>query len=67
MKIQRGSDPDPSLTYKKYKPYLPPLFRRRCAYCLIPEDYAGGYDGMTVDHFLPRRYEALLPNGERKR
>jgi uncharacterized protein (TIGR02646 family) len=29
------------------------LFRRRCAYCLTPDDRLGGEEGMKVDHFHP--------------
>ena len=53
MRIERGPDPGPFSTHSKYKSYLQPLFRRRCAYCLTPDDRNGGSDGMTVDHFRP--------------
>ena len=60
MRIERGSDPGPFPTRPEYKAYLQPLFRRRCAYCLTPDDRSGGLDGMTVDHFWPTsRYPHL--------
>ncbi len=60
MRIERGRDPGPFRKAARYKPYLRPLFRRRCAYCLMPDDRLGGEDGMTVDHFLPEsRYRDL--------
>ena len=55
MKIVRGSDPGPFAKYGDYKPYLQPLFRSRCAYCISHEDVMGGYDAMEVDHFRPWR------------
>ena len=53
MKIVRGSDPGPFAKYGDYKPYLQPLFRSRCAYCISHEDVMGRYDAMQVDHFRP--------------
>lgn len=53
MKIVRGSDPGPFAKYGDYKPYLQPLFRSRCAYCISHEEVMGGYDAMEVDHFRP--------------
>ncbi len=41
------------IKYGAYKPYLQPLFRRRCAYCISHEDVMGRYDAMEVDHFRP--------------
>jgi uncharacterized protein (TIGR02646 family) len=61
MRIQRSDDPAPGSKYPQYKPHLQPLFRSRCAYCQTHERWRGGFEGMTVDHFLPRdRYENLL-------
>lgn len=61
MKIARGHDPGPYADYRDYKPHLRPIFRARCAYCLVPDDRLGGMEGMTVDHFLPQdRYVHLL-------
>lgn len=60
MRIERGPDPGPFSDPAAYKPHLRPLFRSRCAYCLVPDDRLGGEGGMTVDHFKPqRRYPAL--------
>jgi uncharacterized protein (TIGR02646 family) len=60
MRIERGPDPGPFSRHSEYKPYLQPLFRRRCAYCLTPDDRNGGLEGMTVDHFWPTsRYPYL--------
>ncbi len=60
MRIERGRDPGPFCKAAQYKPHLRPLFRRRCAYCLMPDDRLGGEDGMTVDHFRPEsRYHDL--------
>lgn len=54
MKIERGPDPGPFARHTDYKPFLRPLFRCRCAYCLTPDSRLGGEDGMTVDHFRPQ-------------
>lgn len=60
MKIERGEDPGPFRKAAQYKPHLRPLFRCRCAYCLMPDDRLGGEEGMTVDHFRPEsRYPDL--------
>lgn len=60
MRVERGPDPGPFRKAAQYKPHLRPLFRRRCAYCLMPDDRLGGEDGMTVDHFRPEsRYPDL--------
>jgi len=60
MRIERGPDPGPFSDPAGYRPHLRPLFRCRCAYCLMPDDRLGGEEGMTVDHFKPqRRYPAL--------
>jgi len=60
MRIQRGPDPGPFPKPAGYRPHLRPLFRCRCAYCLMPDDRLGGEEGMTVDHFKPQtRYPAL--------
>jgi len=60
MKIERGPDPGPFAAHGEYKPYLQPIFRSRCAYCLTPDDRTGGIDGMTIDHFWPTsRYPHL--------
>ena len=57
----RPDDPAPGSTYPQYKPHLQPLFRYRCAHCQTHEKWRGGFEGMTVDHFLPRdRYQQLL-------
>jgi uncharacterized protein (TIGR02646 family) len=57
MRIERGNDPGPfnnPRDYKrKYKPFLRSLFRCRCAYCQTQDDYFGGEDAATVDHFKP--------------
>ena len=53
MRIIRNADPGPFSDHKEYKPYLRPLFRRRCAYCLSHEDHMGRLDAMEVDHFRP--------------
>ncbi len=53
MRIVRGSDPGPFAKYGNYKPYLQPLFRSRCAYCISHEEVMGGYEAMEVDHFRP--------------
>ncbi len=61
MRIQRPDDPAPGSKYAQYKPHLQPLFRYRCTYCQTHEKWRGGFEGMTVDHFLPRdRYQHLL-------
>jgi uncharacterized protein (TIGR02646 family) len=60
MRILRGPDPGPFKKHGEYKPYLQPLFRERCAYCLTPDKLNGGLEGMTVDHFLDqKRYPKL--------
>jgi uncharacterized protein (TIGR02646 family) len=61
VRIRRGPDPGPFGHFSDYKPHLRRLFRRRCAYCLVPDHYLGRLNGMTVDHFQPRdRYDHLL-------
>jgi uncharacterized protein (TIGR02646 family) len=60
MKIERGPDPGLFPHHAHYKPHLRPVFRCRCAYCLMPDDRLGGEEAMTVDHFKPeRRYPQL--------
>jgi len=60
MRIKRGPDPGPFSDSSRYRAHLRPLFRCRCAYCLMPDERLGGEEGMTVDHFKPqRRYPAL--------
>ena len=56
MMIERGPEPGPFPDLAHYKPYLRPLFRCRCAYCLMPDDRLGGEEGMTVDHYRPERW-----------
>jgi hypothetical protein len=52
LKVQRGKDPGPYTKHSQYKPHLKVCFFERCAYCQVPDEYASGVDGMTVDHFL---------------
>jgi uncharacterized protein (TIGR02646 family) len=60
MGILRGPDPGPFKKHGAYKPYLQPLFRERCAYCLAPDNRNGGLEGMTVDHFLDQKHHPEL-------
>jgi len=53
MRIERGEGPGPFSQPRDYVTHLRVLFRRRCAYCLTPDDRLGGAEGMKVDHFLP--------------
>lgn len=63
MRIERGQDPGPFSRHTQYKSHLQHVFRRRCAYCLTPDHWNGGFDGMTVDHFRPvTRYPDLRLN-----
>ncbi|MDA1232217.1 MAG: HNH endonuclease, partial [Planctomycetota bacterium] len=60
MIIEKGDDPGPFSTPRNYVSYLRECFRRRCAYCLAPDDRLGGEEGMKVDHFMPEsRYKHL--------
>lgn len=60
MRIERGPDPGPFAKHTDYKLQLRPLFRCRCAYCFSPDEYLGGEEAMTVDHFKPvGRYPEL--------
>jgi uncharacterized protein (TIGR02646 family) len=60
MKIERGPEPGRFSVPAHYKGHLRPLFRYRCAYCLMPDNRLGGEEGMTVDHFKPEgRYPEL--------
>lgn len=60
MIIQRGNDPGPFSQHRQYVTHLRELFRRRCAYCLTPDDRLGGEEAMKVDHFQPEsRYQHL--------
>ena len=54
MRIIRDTAPGPFSDYSKYKPFLQPLFRSRCAYCLSHEDQMSRFDAMEVDHFRPK-------------
>ncbi len=60
MRIERGPEPGPFSDPARYKAHLRPLFRCRCAYCLVPDDRLGGEEGMTVDHFKPERWYPKL-------
>lgn len=60
MIIQRGDDPGPFTKHRHYLPFLRELFRRRCAYCLTPDDKSGGEEGMQVDHFIPESRQPEL-------
>lgn len=53
MRIERGDDPGTFSQPRDYVSHLRVLFRRRCAYCLTPDDKLGGEEGMRVDHFHP--------------
>lgn len=53
MRIERGADPGPFSHPRDYVTHLRSLFRRRCAYCITPDDRLGGEEGMRVDHFRP--------------
>jgi uncharacterized protein (TIGR02646 family) len=61
MIVNRGPDPGPFPKHGQYRPHLRPIFRSRCAYCLTPDCWMGGLEGMTVDHFQPvSRFPHLL-------
>jgi hypothetical protein len=60
MIIDRGEDPGPFSQPRDYVTHLRGRFRRRCAYCLTPDDRLGGEEGMKVDHFLPESRHADL-------
>jgi uncharacterized protein (TIGR02646 family) len=60
MRIERGPEPGPFRDSARYKSHLRPLFRCRCAYCLMPDDRLGGEESMTVDHFKPERWYPRL-------
>jgi len=59
MIVQRGEGPGRFPQHRQYVSYLREVFRRRCAYCLTPDDRLGGEEGMKVDHFAP---ESRFPN-----
>lgn len=60
MRIERGPDPGPFAELAQYRPYLRPLFRGRCAYCLTPDSRLGGEDSMTLDHFKAKKWYPAL-------
>ena len=60
MIIDRGADPGPFSQPRDYVSHLREVFRRRCAYCLTPDDRLGGEEGMKVDHFMPESRHADL-------
>ena len=39
--------------YQRFKPYLRKDFGRRCAYCMIHEEQAGGSEHFEIDHHHP--------------
>lgn len=60
MIIERGEDPGPFPQPRAYVTHLRELFRRRCAYCLTPDDKLGGEEAMKVDHFIPQSRDSEL-------
>ncbi len=40
--------------YAKYRSYIREDFSECCAYCLMPEMFAGGQENFELDHFKPK-------------
>ncbi len=60
MIIDRGDSPGPFSQPRDYISLLREVFRRRCAYCMTPDDRLGGEEGMKVDHFMPESRHAEM-------
>ncbi|MBI4904266.1 MAG: hypothetical protein HY820_11555 [Acidobacteria bacterium] len=52
--FSRGQVPPEFTSYQKFKPFLRKDFRRRCAYCRIPEFRWGTARNYAVEHFRPK-------------
>ena len=49
----------PPYTYGKFRPHVRRDFNECCAYCLMPELWAGGENNFELDHFRPKH---VFPN-----
>ena len=45
-------------SYQLYRPYIREDFRATCAYCLLAELFAAGFENFELDHFRP---QSLFP------
>lgn len=50
----RSTVPLSSNDYRRYRPYIREDFQRCCAFCLLPESFAGGEESFEIDHFRPK-------------
>jgi len=51
---RRSSHPQPKKDYTAYRPLVREDFAECCAYCLLHEIAAGGFDAFEIDHYRPK-------------
>lgn len=56
----RSPTPFSTTDYRRFRPYIREDFEHCCAYCLLPEQLAGGQENFELDHFRPRSRFAHL-------